>query len=326
MTINKIKKYLAILVAIMLLVSVCAMCACNDKPNQPKQITMYVPDGAPALSVAKIISDKAVGDTTVSTVITTGEEVVAKCGSGEADMAVLPTNAAVNVCTKRNDYLLFSVNVYGVLYIVGTEHIDSIDQLQGQTLYSIGLGNTPEYVFKKICDTWDVKYQGDNAINIQYQTDASSIIPLLIKGSAKFALIGEPAVTQLKNKSAKVETLFDLQQLWQQATGSDQKGYPQASMIVKKDLLTDDFAEALMSKLTANSQFITANCNTLSDLLTNAGSTLELTYTPDLLERCNLTAIPASTALADLNKYLATFNALANLLPLSTDIIYEAKN
>ena len=324
------KKYLAILVAIVLLVSVYAMCACNDKENQLKEITMYVPDGAPALSVAKLINDKAVGDVKVSTVITTGEEVVAKCGSGEADVAVLPTNAAVNICSKRSDYLLFSVNVYGVLYIVGTEQIDSIAQLQGETLYSIGLGNTPEYVFKKICDVQGVKYQGDNAIDIQYQTDASTIIPQVLNGKAKFALIGEPAVTQLmtnaQKKGVDVFNLFDLQQLWQQATGAEQKGYPQASMIVKKNLLTDDFAQELMSALTANNDFITKNCGTLSDLLVNAGSTLNVTYTPVLLERCNLTAIPASSAIADLNKYLSTFKALADLLPLSSNIIYEANN
>ena len=326
------KKYLAIFVAVIILASLCAMCACNNnqntsngenEPQNPSQkATMYVPDGAPALSVAKLINDKKVGNTTVNTVITTGEEVVAKCGSGEADMAVLPTNAAVNICTKRSDYLLFSVNVYGVLYIVGTEHIDSISELQGQTLYSIGLGNTPQYVFETICDKQGVSYNGGDGITVEYKTDASSIIPLVIKGDVKFALIGEPAVTQLKSKKATVKTLFDLQELWQSATDSDVKGYPQASMIVKKDLLTDDFAKELMQALTANSAYITKNCDKLSQLLVNAGSTLTVSYTTDLLDRCNLTVISAAKAKADINKYLSTFG----ISSISDSIYYEAKN
>ena len=315
------KKYLALLVALVLLVSVCAMCACNKE-----EITLYVPDGAPALSVAKIINDKSVGRQPVSTVVTTGEEVVAKCSSGEADMAVLPTNAAVNICSKRSDYLLFSVNVYGVLYIVGTEHIDSLSELQGQTLYSIGLGNTPQYVFETICNKQGVSFNGGSGVTVEYKSDASSIIPLVIKGDVKFALIGEPAVTQLKSKSDKVETLFDLQELWQQETGSDVKGYPQASMIVKKDLLTNKFAQQLMNALSENSEFLTNNCDKLNGIMQGAGSTLNLNYTVELIERCNLTAIAAHSAVADLNKYLSTFKALAGLLPLSTDIIYEAKN
>ncbi|MCH5152691.1 MAG: PhnD/SsuA/transferrin family substrate-binding protein [Clostridiales bacterium] len=300
------KKYLAILVAIILIASVCAMCACNDN-----KLTLYVPDGAPALSVAKIVNDKAVGKQAVDTVVTTGEEVVAKCSNGEADMAVLPTNAAVNICKKRNDYLLFSVNVYGVLYIVGTQRIESLAELQGETLYSIGLGNTPEYVFKKVCDTWGVKYQGENAIDIQYQTDATTIIPQILNGKAKFALLGEPAVTQLmakaQDKGIEVFNLFDLQQLWQEATDSSQNGYPQASLIVKKDLLTDEFATQLMASLTANSAFVTANCSSLSQLLGKAGSSLTVTYTTELIARCNLTIIAAQDAKADIASYLSTF-------------------
>lgn len=295
--------------------SVCALSACDNG----EEITLYVPDGAPALSVAKIINDGQVGNQPIKTIVTTGEEVVAKCSNGEADMAVLPTNAAVNICTKRNDYLLFSVNVYGVLYIVGTEHITSLDELQGETLYSIGLGNTPEYVFKTVCDSLGVKYQGDNAIDIQYQTDASTIIPLMVKGDVKFALIGEPAVTQLKSKSSKVETLFDLQEMWQTATGSEQKGYPQASMIVKKELLTSNFAYKLMSALEKNSEFLIGNCDKLNDIMQSAGSSLNISYTPDLLDRCNLTVISATQAKADIAKYLGTFG----ITNISDGIYYE---
>ena len=321
------KKYLAIFVAIILIGSTCALCACIDNENpQSQQITMFVPDGAPALSVANIINCKTVGSATVNTVVTTGEEVVAKCGSGEADMAVLPTNAAVNICAKRSDYQLFSVNVYGVLYVVGTEQIETLADLQGETLYSIGLANTPEYVFKKICDTLGVKYAGENSINIQYQTDASTIIPQVLQGKVKFALLGEPAVTQLsKNAQSKgltVYNLFDLQQLWQDATGSDVKGYPQASLIVKKDLLNKKFANQLMTMLVGNSEFLTNNCNQLNEIMQGAGSTLNINYTADLLERCNLTVISAKNAEADIAQYLSMFGI--NAIPDS--IYYETDN
>ena len=330
------KRYLALALAIVLLISVCALCACNNQNNPngehqdpPKKATIYLPDGAPALSVAKIIKDGSVGDTTVNTVITTGENVVAKCGSGEADIAVLPTNAAVNICKKRNDYLLFSVNVYGVLYIVGTDCIESLAELQGKTLYSIGLANTPEYVFKTVCDNMGVKYQGSGAIDIQYQTDASTIIPQILAGKASFALIGEPAVTQLmtnaQNKGIEVHNLFDLQALWQTVTGSNQKGYPQASMIVKKELLTDAFAKQLATALSENNEFLTNNCSTLSQLLVSVGSTLNISYTPDLLARCNLTVIPAQAAKADIERYLSAFTGVT-LLPIPDSIYYEAKN
>lgn len=318
------KKFLAIIVSIILLVSVCALCACQNT----EEITLYVPDGAPALSVADIINDKAIANVSVQTVITTGEDVVAKCASGEADMAVLPTNAAVKICHDRNDYKFFSVNVYGVLYVVGTEQIDSVADLQGETLCSIGLGNTPEYVFKTICDEYGVSYNGDNAINIQYEADASAIIPQILQGKAKFALIGEPAVTQLMNKAQEqgktVRNLFDLQQLWQEATDSDEKGYPQASMIVKRDLLTDKFANKLYEKLTQNAGFLADNVETLSEIMHSAGSTLTVQYNMELLTRCNLTVVSAKAAKEDLTTYLAKFGAVANFL--TDEIIYEVND
>ena len=333
------RKYLAILIVVTLIISMCAFAACDKGELTPGgELTLYVPDGAPALSVAKIVSDGKVGKYDVKTEVTTGENVVAKCASGEADLAVLPTNAAVKICNTRSDYQIFSVNVYGVLYIVGTEHIESISDLKGETLYSIGQANTPEYVFKTICDNAGVGYVDvddssaidGNKVNILYQTDASTIIPQIIAGKVKFALIGEPAVTQLQNKAASlgktVETLFDLQQEWKTATGSNEEGYPQASMIVKKKLLTNKFAEQLLKALQANSEFAVSHCDELNDIMSGAGSSLNLNYTAALLARCNLKAISASSAKEDIERYLSTFQAMAQFLPLKDGIIYEANN
>ena len=329
------RKYLAILIVVTLIISVCAFAACD---NNNEELTLYVPDGAPALSVAKIISDGKVGSHKVTTAVTTGEAVIAKCASGEADLAVLPTNAALKICNTRNDYRIFSVNVYGVLYVVGTEHIDDIVDLKGETLYSIGQANTPEYVFKAICDNASVDYADvddgsaidGNKVNILYQTDASTIIPQILQGKVKFALIGEPAVTQLQAKAANlgktVEVLFDLQEEWQQATDSDQVGYPQASMIVKKRLLQSQFAKQLFNVLEANGEFVLSHCEQLNGIMSGAGSSLTLNYTADLLNRCNLTAISASSAKADIERYLSTFKAMAQFLPIKDGIIYEAND
>lgn len=317
------KKLVVFLIVAVTLLT-CILCGCTPSET----ITLFVPDGAPALAVANIINDKQVGGREVNTVVTTGEDVVAKCASGEADMAVLPTNAAVKICSDRDDYLLFTVNVYGLLYVLGTENISSIADLQGETLYSIGLGNTPEYVFKTICDASQVSYDANGGIEIKYEADGSTIIPQIVSGKAKFALLGEPAATNLINKAASqgltVYRLFDLQQLWQQVTQSDSVGYPQASMIVKKDLLTSKFAQQLFLKLTDNYAFLTDNCNTLNDLMKQAGSSLDVNYTVEIIDRCNLKLTMAQDAKADIERYLETFSAMQKYLPINDSIYYEA--
>lgn len=312
---------------------VCTAVACQ----KGDELLLYVPDGAPALSVATIINDGAVGDTvatrSVRTVIADGNEVIAKCSSGEADMAVLPTNAAVKICSVRDDYVLFSVNVYGVLYIVGTQQVTSLKDLQGERLYSIGLGNTPQYVFQTICDAQGVQYReydGENTlygeIMLKYFNDAQEIIPQVLNGTVKFALIGEPAASQLVGKllsSGKTAyTLFDLQQLWQQTTKSEQAGYPQASMIVKRELFeNEDLRYMLNESLSANAQFLKDNAAQLKDILQSAGSTLTVNFNPELLARCNITYVKGYEAKADIETYLGKFQGMQQYLPLKNEII-----
>lgn len=130
-----------------------------DSAAAPAKVSVYAPDGAPALALAKIIADGKIGDTTAEVTLATGENVIAKAVSGEADVVVLPTNAAATVYNNtKGNYQLFSVNVYGVLYLVSTHNITSLSDLNGKLVYSIGMGNTPEYVFKKILDKANVSY------------------------------------------------------------------------------------------------------------------------------------------------------------------------
>lgn len=288
-----------------------------------EEIVCYVPDGAPALAVAKIIAGGKIGDTNVTTRITTGEDVVAKCASGEADMAILPSNAAVKICSQRSDYRMFSINVYGLLYVVGTRQVSSLTELCDNTIYSIGLGNTPEYVMKKILDVNNVSY----ANTFNYVSDGTTAIQLILSGQAEFALLGEPAVTNLIQKAAEknktVYRLYDLQQLWQQATDSKEAGYPQASLIVKDRLLKGDFAHNLQQVLQQNQQFLMDNLAELNALLQGAGSALDVAYTKQIIERCNIRFTMAHESKNDLETYLQTFQAMQAFLPLSDDIFYE---
>ncbi len=126
--------------------------------DAPASVSLYCPDGAPMLSVAKIIAEKSIGTTTVNVNISTGEDVVAKAMKGEADIVVLPTNAAAKVYNAKKAYSLVTVNVYGVLYVVSTTKLNDLSELSGKLVYSIGQGNTPEYVFKKILTNAGLTY------------------------------------------------------------------------------------------------------------------------------------------------------------------------
>ena len=292
-----------------------------------EQLQIYVPDGAPSLAGANIIDGGKIGDYKANVTISTGEDVVAKCGSGQADIAIVPTNAAVKVCSTRNDYHLFTANVWGLLYVVGWSDVSSILELNGKTVASIGMGNTGEYLFKRILDVNGVSYEDSNGVKLNYVDDGTTAVGMLMQNKCDFALLGEPAATNAINKAtANGKTLyraFDLQALWQDVTGSDKTGYPQASVIVKKSLLVQHgFADALYKVLVENGNFLSNNVEKLGEMLQSAGSLLTVNYTADIIARCNINVVKACNVKQEISDYLQQFGKQFAQM-LKDEIYYE---
>lgn len=328
------KKSLSIITLIVLVAAMAfTLAACQpnlpDEDIAPTSVTLYTPDGAPAMSVAKIIADGKIGDTTATVEIAqNAQDIVAKATKAERELelAVLPTNAAATVYNAtKGDYVLFSINTYGLLYIMGTEEVLDLNALKGQVLYSIGMGQVPQYVFDKVLahagiqkvNNSDVAEEGKLAV--KYTDNAQGINPLLLQGKAKFGLLGEPAATQLVTKAAAagktIYRLFDVQQLWKDAVGGTKTGYPQACLIVKKSLLANKtFAAALDRAMSANAAYLAENVGTLKSTLAGAGSKVDVDYTTEIIARCNISYIKANSdgLKAELAAYLAEFGFSAN--------------
>lgn len=321
------------LLAVILVLAVCAtlMVACAPKtPNEdttPFDVSVFVPDGAPAMAVANIIDSGKIGEHKATVTLASGERVIEKLGKEEADVAVVPTNAAVKICSTGGKYQLFTVNVYGLMYVIGYENVTSLSQLAGKKVLSIGKANTGEYLFKALLNKAGVALEGEGAVDISYYADGSEAGQLLLAGQGDFALLGEPAATNFINKAATqgktLYRVFDLQQLWKTATEADSVGYPQASVVVKKELLADkDFVSALYQTLTANEQFLQENVARLKDILVGAGSSIQANYTADIIARCNLRVVKANTQKQVISTYLSEFGAaFANML--NDEIYYE---
>ena len=122
-----------------------------------KNFTFYAPDGAPALSIAKFISD---GENFVEGASFNYNVVVAdniakymNGALGKADFIVLPVNAASKLYKTQN-YTMASVLTHGNLYIMakvkdGNTQI-SLDDLNGKKIGVIGQGNVPDLTLKAV--------------------------------------------------------------------------------------------------------------------------------------------------------------------------------
>lgn len=317
----------AIALIICLVVLSCSafiLAACN--PESKTELTVYVPDGAPALAVASLFETKQIAGRKLNMNITAGADVQAKILSGEADVAICPTNMAATLYNKNVDYKLLSANVFGLLYLVGNKPAASLNDLVGKVVHSIGKNNTPEFVFKKILSANAIEYvDSDIAVEgkvaIRYYGSGGEIIPRLKSGDLDYAILGEPAVT----KSGANE-LFDLQALWKQATGLSES-YPQAGVFVKSELFKDaKLVESLLRSLTDNTRYLLDNSGTIASLLVQNGSNdfNGTTFTKQVLERCNIRCVKSTDCKAQL---IAYFNAIKTINPafaLPNDGFYGA--
>ncbi|MEG2084825.1 MAG: ABC transporter substrate-binding protein [Clostridia bacterium] len=308
------KKGFIIVVALLLIATSVLFVSC--KQVEEATLNVFLPDGAPALSMAKTMSNTGkYGKLTLKHNIVTGDAIVAKVANGEADMAIIPTNAMAILYNKGAKYKIVSSNVFGVLYLVSKQTTLNIADLTGQIVYIIGEGNTPDLVFKYILQQNNLEFvksatavEGKVALN--YVNDGSELIPLLKQGKAKFGVLGEPAVSNAIAK-AGVNVVLDLQAEWKKHNASS---YPQASLVVKNEVLEKygKDIDKIVEDLKGNKQFILDNISVIGKLMADNGSLLAVNYTKEIVERCNLDCVSATDAKMSIEEYfniLLTFNA-----------------
>ena len=317
------KKLTAFLLIFSIFSTLFVLCACN--PTE-EQLTLYVPDGAPALAVAKLLQDPTVAGKTIKVTITTGANVKAKMLSGEADLAICPTNMGAGLYNQGVDYQFVCANVFGVLYMVSHDtSITSLSQLKGKVVHSIGKNNTPQYVLQAILTANGIAFEeGDTAkdgvVVIKYYESAAQILPLYKSNMIDVALIGEPAVSL-----QGLNQIFDLQQLWQQATDLTEN-YPQAGLFVKSQILQQDkrFVNKLVQALQDNTNFLQQNASQISQLLADNGSVdlKDKAFTPQILARCNIRCIKATDCKAELEAYFDAVKMVSPAFALPNDQFY----
>lgn len=79
-------------------------------------VKVFAPDGAPAISLSKMINDGFAG---ASFGIVPPEQIGGKVLGGDADIAIMPTNAAAKLYGAGADIVMLGVTNFGSLYLIG---------------------------------------------------------------------------------------------------------------------------------------------------------------------------------------------------------------
>lgn len=304
-------KILTIVLVIVLAATVFAFAGCNNTDTD-NSLRIAMPDGTPCLAMANLFdgNKNLAGyklDMNVVGANLIGNEIL----SGKADIAIMPTNAFAQLYNKGVDYQIITSNIFGVLYIIGNpETAFELSNLTGKVVSSIGKTNTPEYVFKKILDYYQIPYVEsaeavEGKVAISYVDDGSQAIQAVKTGDAQYAIVGEPAVTNAASKG--LVNHYDLQEGWSIATGGSSK-YPQASLVMKSSLAKDKkFVTALVEKLYENLEYLKdeENLANLTSLFAKYGSAT--TFPAASIANCNVDVKWAYDIKDEMKTYLGEF-------------------
>lgn len=308
------KKILLFLVTVVLTVA-CALgvTACNNSGDGGK-LSVYVPDGAPALSVATLSESpdfnvNVIDAGTITTKVT-GE-------NPQADIAIMPLNAAVKLLGNGEKYKMLGTVTHGNLFLLkkeGQADIASpadLTKLSGKTVGVISLANVPGLTFKVILH--DNGIENVNLVNVT----PLQVVPT--NSDCDYFVVFEPlATTKISATQGKLSLAGDLQTLY-----GGENGYPQAVAVAKKSVIENNaaavdkfiasFAETenwLLSESTSPEQIISA-----IDTMTNGD--LQHTFNADnltksVIQNCGIKFVAAADCKEEVKTFMQKFNAVSD--------------
>lgn len=218
-----------------------------QKPEQPDKtnINLAVLKGPTGIGAVNLI-DKAEGEQALNnytlTLAGAPDEVTAKIISGEIDIAAVPTNMASVLYNKTEGKVqILGLNTLGVLYLVGTDNtIASLEDIQngalnGKTIISAGQGSAAEYALDYILSSNGLSVGTD--VTVDYKTEHSEVMALLLAGEADIAVLPEPFVTQVLNENPDVNVI-GLTEAWDAV--SDGSQLAMGSIVVRKEFAEEN--------------------------------------------------------------------------------------
>ncbi len=283
---------------------------------EPLSIRVIAPYGTPVLSMVKMMTENpSVGEGVEVTyeALAATDVLTTDLINHNADIAIVPTNLAAVLHAKEAGYKIAGASVWGVLYIVATEEINSIEDLKGKEISMIGRGLTPDAMMRYILTENGIDPETDLTLN--YFSGSSELAADFLGGNSTIAMIPQPLLTavQLKNPEAKV--VLDIQEAWGAITGTP--SYPLSSIIVSETLIEShpEVVESFLTEFEASVTWLNENPSEAGAYYEDLDIGLAAPVIQKAIPTSNLTYISATEGRDLFDEYL---NVLYNFDPKLT--------
>ncbi|NFL35112.1 ABC transporter substrate-binding protein [Clostridium botulinum] len=283
--------------------------------DEVKEINFVVPDGLPAISIAKMIKEKPEfqkGYNVNYNIEKVPDNIATSIMKSEADIAIVPSNIPAISYNKNGDYKIAGTVGWGSFYIVSTDNSQSIDDLKGKEIYNIGKGLTPDIITKAILKNNNI--DPDKDVNLSYVGGVTEIAPVILSGKANYAVLPEPALSTVLSKKDNLNILLDLNEEWKKENDSEY-GYPQATIIIKKDLIENNnkLVEKILREIENSTIWAYKDKEALGDYCEEIGVSANKNIIVSAMERANIKYVDIKDSVSEYNTYFKKLYEFDNI-------------
>lgn len=304
------KKY-SFLLVIVLVLGVLAGCSkipnLPETPNQniqPVNVTIAGLKGPTSIGMIKMIDEKALQSDKYNVEYiqeAAPDSLTGKIINGDIQISSVPINLASVLYNKTQGKVqLLAVNTIGNLYIVGTEDLNSISQLEGYTLGMSAKGSTPDFAINYILN----KNGLEGKTELNYALDHATLAQSVIAEDTKVALLPQPFVTQTMLKNPNIKMLIDLNQAWYDATGGSSQLYT-GCIVINKEFAKNnlEFVSEFLNQYEQSVNWVLENQKDASVLVAKHKIMPDAILVEKAIPYCGITFKKAMDAKTGLNEF-----------------------
>lgn len=272
--------------------------------------TLICPDGLPSIAISKSMTDDSkIGNINFEySVQKTTDLLLSELMKGQSELAIVPSNLALQAYKKDLGYKVVATIGWGSLYLVSTEEISDISELEEVEIYNIGKGLTPDLVFKNI-----LKNNGINEekIEFSYVGAATELTPLIISGQAKYAVLPEPILSTVMAKNENIKIILNLNEEWAKVNNVE-NGYPQSTLLIKEDFYNEiknsgQYNE-IIKKLSESEEWVVNNPQLAAEKCEGLGITVNKDVINKSIENSNLVFTRIEECKKEYEKYFSVID------------------
>ena len=278
--------------------------SCTSK--QPETIRIGVLYGPSAVSFLPMMEHDTVldGKKIEITILKEPQQVQALMMQGKLDFAILPTLMAANLYNKGVEYQMLACPVWGTLYILTNDTIQTLQGLKGRTISVLGQGATPDVLLRRVLTENGIS----NAKPDYTFTTHAEIAQALLMHKTSLAVVSEPIVSNLMSKDSSIHIVSKL-------SCEDKDNSADRDLFVQTAFLVSKRFSAANKELTATiSRTYAASCascyqqpeNTAKLMLKYKLAT-DLAVAQRSLPLCNIHYVEASAINDKIYRFLTIF-------------------